>query len=313
MREELDGYVTGLVACDYLRVTTRYENEYELFKQYFDAIHYGDDPRVCKIMQFVSHVSANGLAIGIAYDKKGGFDTGLLQASGYTAYRLLRGIKSVPTSQMRATRIDLQLTIPYNAYKGLWDVLWGKRDRLVGSKGNRLSWRVIEDVSGLNTLYVGSRQSETFRRCYVKDIGEKRYIRFETEFKGKLANEILQTDLGQDTLNYFWLKSFDFIGKSGMPELARLLLAYANNEKETIIPKPYKEPYNQKWVEETLVPYLMRVIDFNPLYGYSVVQLLEDYCLAGDTELIKEYERGGIDSISRRYHKPLEEYGKTYR
>jgi hypothetical protein len=48
----------------------------------------------------------------------------------------------------------------------------------------------IRNSDGYDTLYVGTRTSELFRRIYVKPIEGKDYVRFELEYKGNLARAL---------------------------------------------------------------------------------------------------------------------------
>lgn len=101
----------------------------------------------------------------------------IINVSGSLAHRLLETLKTLP--EWYCTRIDVQITI--KATGDLTEALAMVRDdcktentTLIESKEN-------------DTLYLGSRSSDTFLRLYEKYIGDKKYLRLEFELKGARA------------------------------------------------------------------------------------------------------------------------------
>lgn len=89
---------------------------------------------------------------------------------------------------VNCSRIDLQITIDLPAdywARGLVD------DLRTGQSGEYTRQvTLVESEKGLNTIYIGSRQSERFCRLYVKNINDVNYLRLEVEYKGAAAKAI---------------------------------------------------------------------------------------------------------------------------
>jgi hypothetical protein len=104
----------------------------------------------------------------------------ILQASGPAAsdlFDLVRG-----NEKFYCNRIDLQMTIQepenYDARKVYDDV------RTIS--GNTRNSSLILSNTG-STVYFGNRTSDSFVRCYQKDLDNKKFLRLELELKGITA------------------------------------------------------------------------------------------------------------------------------
>ena len=105
----------------------------------------------------------------------------LTQTSGAAADRVGFALANEKKPGANVSRLDAQITIPLpDWYKApaftqtLRNGLWKGRSRKV----------TLIDGNGDDTVYIGSRSSDRYIRVYVK---EKDWLRFEVEFKGKLA------------------------------------------------------------------------------------------------------------------------------
>ena len=107
----------------------------------------------------------------------------IVRASGDVSHDFCRAVR---LTGWKITRIDVQLTVDmpkvYNSLavmEQLEDAEW---------KGRKPSITLHANSNGMDTVYIGSRQSESFVRMYVKDDAEGyRYLRYEMEFKGEKA------------------------------------------------------------------------------------------------------------------------------
>jgi hypothetical protein len=104
----------------------------------------------------------------------------VLQASGPAANELFDLVSG--NDHFYCNRIDLQLTIKepknYDPRRLYDDVR-----KLPGNKRNT---SIILSDTG-STVYFGNRASDTFARCYQKEIEGQRFLRFELEIKGVTA------------------------------------------------------------------------------------------------------------------------------
>jgi hypothetical protein len=108
------------------------------------------------------------------------------------------------TSLVRYTRIDLQITIPLPE----WHSARALKDHM-GAGGAMVE--LIEGKSGLDTVYIGSRESAHFWRVYVKeDENKRRFLRFEVEIKhdrDKIPNRVIyeiKKNGRKAADNHFW-------------------------------------------------------------------------------------------------------------
>lgn len=162
-------------AIDYVRITSSEWYEYEMMAAGVMGLADGDASAGRFLQYEGSRRGASFHGQAIQNDRA----HYLAQVSGSTADgsdALLR--------VGRVTRIDLQVTIEKpDGFSGrtLCDCLraavWGGRRRKV----------TLIDGNGDDTVYIGSRVSETFIRIYVKG---RDYLRFEVEYKGDGARRV---------------------------------------------------------------------------------------------------------------------------
>lgn len=148
-----------------------------------------------RFMQYKGVKCEFGFA-GIAQqgEKGSGRTHTLIHLSGERAARYANTLRALADGGGKATRIDLQVTIPLADNK--WDIL-GWRDTLMGAEWGhrRPSITAIVGEAGEHTLYIGSRQSERFWRFYVKKDGSgEAYLRAEIEYKGDMAEKLWARD-----------------------------------------------------------------------------------------------------------------------
>jgi hypothetical protein len=76
-----------------------------------------------------------------------------------------------------ATRLDIQITIEKPP--------WVDLAKLHKSLGKKITTLISSEQN--DSLYFGARESDKFARLYEKPLGEKMFLRFEFELKGKMA------------------------------------------------------------------------------------------------------------------------------
>lgn len=98
-------------------------------------------------------------------------------------------VSSVPATA-HCTRVDVQITTAIPADYSARDLADDMR------KYQDTRWAklvtLVEGSDGLDTVYVGSRQSERYARIYVKQVEEIRYLRLEVEHKGTAAQLLIE-------------------------------------------------------------------------------------------------------------------------
>lgn len=134
-----------------------------------------------KFMQYKGYVMA-GVFFGTAV--QGEESHYVVRASGDVAHEFATAVR---LTGWRVTRMDIQLTVDmpkiYNSLavmEQLEDAEW---------KGRKPEVSLQANSSGMDTVYIGSRASESFVRQYVKQDSEGyRYLRYEMELKGDKAS-----------------------------------------------------------------------------------------------------------------------------
>ena len=119
----------------------------------------------------------------------------VLQASGPASRRLFDLVKK--NDVFYCTRIDLQATIKepenYDPTKLYNDVRT--------MSGNKRNSSLILSSTG-STVYFGNRTSNSFARCYQKNIDERKFLRLELELKGQTSKWIYENlRLGKITID----------------------------------------------------------------------------------------------------------------
>lgn len=111
-------------------------------------------------------------------------------------------------SEIYATRLDVQVTIPLPDDYSAFSVYQDQRDIL--GRGTT----IIESETG-STIYFGSRVSDRFARMYTKEYEDGRFLRLEFEFKGKTARALhdrMTSGIGPTEVFQHYLKSFGLMG-----------------------------------------------------------------------------------------------------
>lgn len=115
----------------------------------------------------------------------------MLQSSGEAAHYTAQSFvdRAATHYEWNCTRIDLQITIrlhPAYAARDVFDAIH-KWD----GPGRPRQVSIVQSGDGLDTIYIGNRQSDRFTRIYVKPLDDgTKVLRFEVEYKGDHAKTI---------------------------------------------------------------------------------------------------------------------------
>lgn len=180
------------------------------------------------------------------------------------AYRLASG----------CSRIDLQLT---------FRVLRGptKEIRSLHRKARRHRPKVgkapvvtmLSGTDGACTLYLGKRTSDVFGRCYDKAAESKlecfsNCVRFETEFKGRMARAVVHTLFGSGNESaYIAARVSGFFSNRGASSRAfhSLPQGYLLQGKSHDLGFVSDESRSLAWLDKTVRPTVERLIEYNHL------------------------------------------------
>jgi hypothetical protein len=112
----------------------------------------------------------------------------VISASGSLAERMRKSLMLF--DGLYATRIDIQMTVERPS--------WVDLGKLHKSLGKKITTLISSEQN--DSLYFGSRESDKFARLYEKPLGEKMFLRFEFELKGKMAAGCWSAILGGETV-----------------------------------------------------------------------------------------------------------------
>jgi hypothetical protein len=116
----------------------------------------------------------------------------ILQVPGYRSWNAALAAQLEPEG-VRCSRFDLQITIDAALVPHM-DLVFQALNDTTGEQWNQPGPRPhllhMRSSDGYDTIYVGKRTSEMFRRIYKKHIDGGDYVRFEVEYKGNLARAL---------------------------------------------------------------------------------------------------------------------------
>jgi len=262
--------ILNAVLCDYLRLTSFNQYDYEIFSDVFQMHRKDLRVEVGQEMQYKGQRTSHGFN-GIGRQKKAmHYLTRYSGASSHLAYSTL--VKA-PLYETRCTRIDAQVTIQlpdrYDARKVF--------DHLQGKLNHGRSCTLVQGGDGLDTIYLGSRKTKNgrFTRLYVKEFADGRGLRFETEFKGEWAREhwvYLRQGGWLSDLLVAELESLGNLEFSPLAEFYALVKGFLPAPR----PRPV-ETSNPKldWLLKTAEPVIVQLLNDHD-HGWKVRRWLEN-------------------------------------
>lgn len=190
-----NSFIINVAACDWLTLTTYDKSSaayvHSLVVDFLDGQPQGRG----KVMQYVGYASEHTF-IGSATQR--GQDHWLARFTGKGAHEFLQfaHARLYDFKGWHCTRIDIQCTVPNPVGIDLPAIARQARQTNGsdwGGRGKRPQIPVYDDENDADTMYIGSRSSPRMQRIYRKYSDDKeRFIRWETEFKEKLAPAVWQ-------------------------------------------------------------------------------------------------------------------------
>jgi len=179
----------------------------------------------------------------------------ILIASGESAHWLLEHLfytDLMQWSDVRCTRLDVQLTIPWpdgQFYLRHLERKQGIKAAVVHGLDDATAWS--------ETLYLGSRSSACLVRAYRKRIDEteKDWLRVEVEYKRERSKGLFHTLLGQKMVGNWFLPV-----EQRCPALYALIEPYLRDEPQG--PKEVRVPHKTfTWLSTTVANCVCRLLD----------------------------------------------------
>lgn len=135
-----------------------------------------------------------------------GIEHYMMQCSGIAADNLFLRMYSLNANyEAKCTRIDVQITVERIPTDEPLSIIGRNIRQLLNPsgvrKGNQKKITIFDNGGQFGeTCYIGSRDSESFIRLYDKEIGGRQFVRYEIEYKGTkaqqvLANALISTDM----------------------------------------------------------------------------------------------------------------------
>ena len=142
--------------------------------------------------------------------------------------------------------------------------------------GTARKFAQIHSADGGNTVYIGSRQSEKFVRIYNKaaqvNLPGELWFRFEIETKGMVARSVAQAIVQSEA----WSATFDTIAKHmvDIQDSEHYRKFFPGTLAEIGIPKLEKQTDREKWIQQQVIPAVVRHATENP-QSAAVALLME--------------------------------------
>lgn len=253
---------------------TQWADEGEWLYELADDIRGCGEVESARVMQYAGW-SFGSVFFGTA--EQSGRMHNMLRVSGAAAHDLIGGLGNVPGS-VKCTRVDVQVTVPldrgYDSGRFYVFATEGK-----DWKGRKRKVSRIQNEDGLDTVYIGSRQSEVFARLYVKEVGRPvvRALRFEVELKGGKSDVYKRALLSGKAdmvglLLWEWEK-MPALAIAQAPSVGAVLNGGEPYRLRGV--KTIREPSaTYKWFDRSVVPALRRLLNDHD-YGDVVRRKLE--------------------------------------
>jgi len=167
----------------------------------------------------------------------------ICKVTGANANKVLYRILRASAGNYRFTRMDIQLTIDLPEFHSARKLA----DHLKSSQN--LSIRLIEN-GGMDTVYVGSRQSARMWRIYVKEDSEKNlYLRFELEVKNGKDNlaDRLALNIKKNGHRIMASYFFNHLDRLNLPEAYTAILSDFRTGGTAPLPKEVRDTGGKTW------------------------------------------------------------------
>jgi hypothetical protein len=184
-----DKTLLDTLCLDYLTLTSYDTQLLEAHARYIVSRIPYHMPTAKNRMQYAG-LTCDGVFYGVGKQHQGLH--AILQVPGYRSWNAALAAQLEPEA-VRCSRFDLQITIDaalVPSVERLFNRLNSADTADWNHTGPRPKLQHIRNSDGYDTLYIGTRTSELFRRIYKKHIDGGDYVRFEVEVKGNLARAL---------------------------------------------------------------------------------------------------------------------------
>lgn len=180
-----DSLMLDVVILDWLTVTSYEQTFYDYWNKRLSELEnvVAVDKRALQYAGTTYQLDAGTAFLGTAFQK--GRYHYMLRLSGYAAEQFKGAVYSQrKMAYVNITRMDIQATTEITEQWSQWELLCRVKGR-----GRTTGW-VESSINkkGFETVYIGSRSSARMTRVYVKRFAGRRFLRFETEYKGQRAD-----------------------------------------------------------------------------------------------------------------------------
>jgi hypothetical protein len=184
-----DKTLIDTLCLDYLTLTSYDTQLLEAHARYIISRIPEHMPTAKNRMQYAG-LTCDGVFYGVGRQHKGLH--AVLQVPGYRSWNAALAAQLEPEG-VRCSRFDLQVTIDAELVPNM-ELIFQTLNDTTGEQWNHTGPRPhllhMRSGDGYDTIYVGKRTSELFRRIYVKPIDGRDYVRYEVEVKGELARAL---------------------------------------------------------------------------------------------------------------------------
>ncbi len=186
---------TYMALYDWLTITTFDLHIVLELEKRFDEITRNErvTERVERRLQYESITRmCDGGSFFVGHGEQQGLSHWMIQISGELAHAFRPTLARIREPwRFSIKRVDLQITIDMPDEWSQFRLLTALKER-----GYKIGWEESRGKTGaLETVYIGSRRSERYTRIYVKETANHgRLIRFEVEYKRRMAENVINQD-----------------------------------------------------------------------------------------------------------------------
>lgn len=199
--------------------------------------------------------TGNG-SIFVGQGTQKGKDHYIMQMGGENSHDTLYKVaESYERHMCRVTVFDLQVTVPEPEGWSQFELL--KRMEEAGKLTGKAESR-DKDAGRLETIYIGSWQSDRMIRVYVKlTAGNERLLRFEAHFKGLRADAAARSVMfNKVTPRQILLAEVQRLGTAHLPQFESCLSGVVPHHVK--VKQKSSRAKTEGWIRQTVIPALAR-------------------------------------------------------
>lgn len=256
--------ITDSVAADWLTLTSYDAKTARRIEMQLLQIGGTDGSKKASRLQYKGW-AAEGVFFGTA--KQGELGHYMCVASATAANELLQRMQALGIeSGYSCTRIDLQYTKKRENHITSLSICGEELRRYIAQEVKNSSIRpqikvISSDKRCDETVYIGSRESERFVRIYDKMIDNEEYVRFETEYKGKYANEVMKKCIASDKQAAQILASevLKYVSASSVTRWLAYSVQSSSSEAIVVHRDMSSDIKKLRWLEDSIIPIMLKL------------------------------------------------------